>query len=187
MSPKLLKSIEEVADPAHSALIIIDPQQDFCSERGALAQKFGFDMKEIKEAVPNLNGFIEKCRQAGILIVWGREIFADNKMHLNQKALWGAGKDIWLIREDGDGIEWYDGMIKPKPGEPIITKWQYDAFEDTDLNLLLQGRGIKTLLMTGFTTNVCVETTARHGYIKGYHIVLVTDCTSAPTHAEFES
>jgi ureidoacrylate peracid hydrolase len=182
-----LKTIDEVADPAHSALIIIDPQHDFCSERGAMAQRFGFDMKDIKETVPHLNSFIEKCREAGVLVVWVREIFSDDKMHANQKALWGGGEDIWLIREDGKGIDWYEGMIKPEPGERIITKWQYDAFEDTELHLLLQSRGIKTLLMTGFTTNVCVETTARHGYIKGYHIVLVSDCTGAPTRAEYES
>ncbi len=187
MSMKPLKSLAEVADPAHSALIIIDPQHDFCSERGAMAQRFGFDMKEIKAAVPRLNAFIEQCRQAGILVVWVREIFADAKMWPNQKAQWGGGEDIWLIREGSKGIEWYEGMIAPAPGEPVITKWQYDAFEDTELNLLLQSRGIKTLLMTGFTTNICVETTARHGYIKGYYIVLVTDCTGAPTPAEYES
>lgn len=187
MAETLLKSIEEIADPAHSALIIIDPQHDFCSERGAMAQRFGFDMKEIKAAVPRLNAFIEICRKAGVLVVWVREIFSDNKMRPNQKALWGGGDDIWLIREGGKGIEWYEGMIEPKPDEPVITKWQYDAFEDTDLQLLLQSRGIKTLLMTGFTTNVCVETTARHGYIKGYYIVLVSDCTGAPTPAEYES
>ena len=187
MAEKLLKSIEEIADPAHAALIIIDPQHDFCSERGAMAQRFGFDMKEIQAAVPRLNDFIETCRKAGVLVVWVREIFSDNKMRPNQKALWGGGDDIWLIREGGRGIDWYDGMIEPKPDEPVITKWQYDAFEDTDLQLLLQSRGIKTLLMTGFTTNVCVETTARHGYIKGYYVVLVSDCTGAPTHAEYES
>lgn len=187
MTAQLLKSLDQVADPSHSALIIIDPQHDFCSERGALAQRFGFDMKQIKEAVPQLNSFIEACRKSGVLVVWVREIFSDDKMHPNQKALWGGGDDIWLIREDGTGIDWYEGMIKPTPGERVITKYQYDAFEDTDLHLLLQSRGIKTLLMTGFTTNVCVETTARHGYIKGYHIVLVTDCTAAPTRAEYEA
>jgi nicotinamidase-related amidase len=184
---KLLKSLQDVADPAHSALIIIDPQHDFCCERGAMAQRFGFDMKEIKEAVPRLNAMIEACRQRGILVVWVREVFSDAKMHPNQKALWGGGKDIWLIPEGGKGTEWYEGMIAPNDDEPVITKWQYDAFEDTELNLLLQSHGIKTLLMTGFTTNVCVETTARHGYIKGYYIVLVSDCTGAPTRAEYES
>ena len=187
MNQQLLKTLEEVADPAHSALIIIDPQHDFCSERGAMAQRFGFDMKQIREAVPRLNALIEKCRERGILVVWIREVFSDAKMHANQKALWGAGKDIWLIPEGGKGTDWYEGMIPQREGEPVITKWQYDGFEDTELHLLLQSRGIKSLLMTGFTTNVCVETTARHGYIKGYHIVLVADCAGAPTPAEHES
>ncbi len=179
--------LRQVVDPHHTALIIIDPQHDFCSPEGAMAKRFGFDMQEINEAVPRLNDFIESCRSAGVLVIWVREIFSDEKMRPNQKALWGSGDDIWLIREDGDGIEWYDQMIRPAEGEPVITKWQYDGFEDTDLHLLLQSRGIQTLLMTGFTTNVCVETTARHGYIKGYNIVLVPDCAGAPTAAEHEA
>jgi nicotinamidase-related amidase len=187
MGQKLLKTIEEVADPSHSALIIIDPQHDFCSEKGAMAQRFGFDMKEIREAVPRLNTFIETCRKAGLLVVWVREVLADAKLRSNAKALWGEGKDIWIIPEGGKGSEWYEGMIAQMPGEPVITKWLYDGFEDTELHLLLQSRGIKTLLMTGFTTNVCVETTARHGFIKGYHIVLMTDCTGAPTQPEHEA
>lgn len=187
MNKQLLRSLEEVVDPAHTALIIVDPQHDFCSERGAMAQRFGFDMKDIQAAVPRLNALIDGCRERGVTVVWIREVFADSKMRDNQKALWGAGKDIWLITEGGKGIDWYENMTAPLASEPVITKWQYDGFEDTELNLLLQSRGIKTLLMTGFTTNVCVETTARHGYIKGYYIVLVSDCTAAPTRAEYES
>jgi nicotinamidase-related amidase len=187
MAGKLYSSLSEVVDPGHSALVIIDAQHDFCSERGAMAQRFGFDMKEIREAVPRLNELIRACRERGVPVVWVREIFADRKMHPNQKALWGAGEDIWLIREDGPGIDWYEGMIEPLADEPVITKWQYDAFADTDFHLLLQSRGIETLIMTGFTTNVCVETTARHGYINGYYIVLAEDCAGAPTPAEHES
>jgi ureidoacrylate peracid hydrolase len=177
----------DVVDPAKTALIVIDPQHDFCSPRGAMATRFGFDMKEINEAVPRLNALIEACRQTDLLVVWVREVFADDKMRASHKKLWGAGDDIWLIREDGEGIDWYSEMIEPRRGEPVITKWQYDGFEDTDLNLLLQSRGIETLLMTGFTSNVCVETTARHGYIKGYDIVFVADCAGAPTPEEHQS
>jgi nicotinamidase-related amidase len=103
MSPKLLKTISEVADPSHSALIIIDPQHDFCSSHGAMAQRFGLDMKDINDAVPPLNSFIQRCRDNNVLVIWVREIFSDDKMHPNQKALWGSGDDIWLIREDGRG------------------------------------------------------------------------------------
>ena len=187
MQPEILRTLEEVADPKHSALIIIDPQCDFCSRTGAMAQRFGLDMKEINEAVPHLNAFIQRCREAGVFVVWVKEIFSDRKMLPNQKALWGAGEDIWLIKEGCEGVDWYGDMIPPLVDEPLITKWQYDAFEDTELHLLLQSQGIKTLLMTGFTSNVCVETTARHGYIKGYYIVMVADCTAAPTVPENEA
>jgi nicotinamidase-related amidase len=187
MPEKLYGSLAEIADPAHSALVVIDVQHDFCSERGAMAERFGFDMKEIREAVPRLNAFIEECRRTGVFVVWVREIFSDRKMHPNQKALWGGGDDTWLIREDGNGIDWYEGIIGPNADEPVITKWSYDAFEDTDFDLLLKSKGIETLLMTGFTTNVCVETTARHGYIKGYYIALVADCAGAPTPEEHQS
>lgn len=178
--------LDQLAHKERAALVVIDPQHDFCSERGALARRFGFDMKAIQAAVPRLNRLIEEARAAGVRVVWVREIFADRKMRANQKALWGSGEDIWLIREDSPGIEWYEGMVKPLEDEPVVTKWQYDAFEDTDLQLLLESWCIETVLMTGFTTNVCVETTARHAYIRGYHVLLVTDCCNAPTAAEHE-
>lgn len=187
MTEGLLRDLRDVANPAHSALIVIDPQHDFCSEKGALAKRFDFDMTDIQDTVPRLNAFIQECRSRAIPVVWVREVFADDKMRDNQKALWGSGDEIWLIKEGTHGTDWYEGMIEPLPDEPVITKWQYDGFEDTDLALLLQSRGVKTLLMTGFTTNVCVETTARHGYIKGYHIVLLKDCAAATTPAEHES
>lgn len=170
-----------------TALIVIDPQHDFCSERGALALRFGLDMAEVKQAVPALNALIHACREASIPVVWVREVFADSKMLPNQKRLWGSGDDIWLIREDGTGIDWYEDMTPPLDSEEIITKWQYDAFADTDLDLLLRSRDIDTLLMTGFTTNVCVETSSRHAYSIGYNIVAVSDCAAATSVAEHEA
>jgi len=181
------EELAELAVPSRSAVIVIDPQHDFCSEKGALAQRFGFDMADIQKTVPQLNDFIETARSRGVPVVWVREVFADSKMRASHKSLWGSGNDIWLIREDSKGIDWYEGMVPPRPDEPVVTKWQYDAFEDTDLQLLLESRGISTVLMTGFTTNVCVETSARHAYIKGYQVLLVTDCCNSTTPAEHDA
>jgi hypothetical protein len=58
---------------------------------------------QINDAVPPVNSFIQRCRDNNVLVIWVREIFSDDKMHPNQKALWGSGDDIWLIREDGRG------------------------------------------------------------------------------------
>lgn len=184
---KLLKELEEIVNPAHTALIIIDPQCDFCSSEGAMALRKGLDMSRVQAAVPNLNRFIEECRKAGVLVVWVREVLAGNKLMPNFKAHWNLGSDIWFIKENGPGADWYKEMIPPKTGEPVITKRHYDAFENTELHLLLQSKGIKTLLMTGFAANVCVETSARHGFIKGYYIVVASDCTDSFTEAEYEA
>ena len=72
-------------------------------------------------------------------------------------------------------------------GEPVFTKWNYDAFDSTDLELWLHSRGIRTTVFVGFTTNVCVETTARHAYIRGFHVVVAEDCTGAPSWSEHEA
>ncbi len=63
-------------------------------------------------------------------------------------------------------------------GEPIVVKHRYSAFIDTDLDLILRSRGIQSLVMTGVATNVCVESTARDGYMRDYHIVFVDDCSA---------
>ncbi len=70
MTQKLLQSIDEVAHPSHSALIVIDPQHDFCSEHGTLAQRFGLDMKDIQKAVGHLNAFIGTCCKADVPVIW---------------------------------------------------------------------------------------------------------------------
>jgi len=94
---------------------------------------------------------------------------------------------LTIVREGSNGAELYEGVTQPLDGEPVVVKWNYDGFEETELHSILQKHGIKTLLMTGFTTNVCVETTARHGYLKGYYIVLVSDCCNAYEPQEHES
>jgi len=63
------------------------------------------------------------------------------------------------------------------PGECIVTKHRYSGFINTDLDLILRAQGIQTLIMTGTATNVCVESTARDGFMLDYYIVFLGDCT----------
>ena len=187
MAEKLLRTLAEQVEPKHTALLIIDPQKDFCAPDGALARIFRQDVSRIPDAVNRLNIFIQKARQAGVLVVWVRLVISDDKRRPNVKAMRGDGDAIMVAREGSDGINWYSEIVQPLPTEHIVTKWSYDAFADTELDLLLSSKGVKTLLFTGFATNVCVETTARDGYIKGYYVVLVSDCTEAYTRQEYES
>jgi len=193
MTKEVLKTLEEQAAPKHTALIIIDPQKDFCDSDGACA-RFGWNVSDIQSAMKRLNTLIHKARETGVPVVWVRTSFSLDRMRPNYIAMSGAGRvvsrragELLVLREGSDGTNWYSEMTEPLPDEHVITKWHYDAFEDTNLALLLQGKGVKTLLFTGLLTNVCVETSARHGYIKGYYIVLVSDCTATFTQPEYES
>jgi nicotinamidase-related amidase len=69
--------------------------------------------------------------------------------------------------------------LGPEPGDVIVTKWGWDGFHGTDLDLQLRRRGITTLLVTGIATNIGVESTARHGRECGYEQVFVADALSA--------
>jgi ureidoacrylate peracid hydrolase len=187
MTQNVLLSLEEQVQPKHAALIVVDPQKDFCAIDGATAAVMGSDVSQIQAAVERLNPFIERAREAGLEVFWtrsGHSIEKTSPVHRYRRSPTG---DIIIAKEGTDGADWYKEMIKPLPNEHIITKRHYDAFEATELDHLLRINDIRTLIFTGFTTNVCVETTARHGYAKGYYIILVSDCTGAPTEKEQES
>jgi ureidoacrylate peracid hydrolase len=69
--------------------------------------------------------------------------------------------------------------LKPKSGDYVIDKSRYSAFYNTNLEILLRGLGADTLLLTGVTTNMCVESTLRDAFFRDYRVVLIEDCTAA--------
>lgn len=173
-------------EPRHTALLVVDPQHDFCSPVGAVAQHFGFDMSAIQQAIPRLNRLIDVCRRLGVLVVWIRGEASETRILPNHKIRRRSGDGIWLVKEGGPGAAWAEGMVLPLADEPVVTKDTYDAFEGTNLHIILRANGILTTVMTGFTTNVCVETSARRAYVSGYYVVAVSDCTGATTANEYE-
>jgi ureidoacrylate peracid hydrolase len=74
-------------------------------------------------------------------------------------------------------VEFY--KVAPKPGETIITKHRYDAFHQTDLELVLRTNALQSLVLTGVATNVCVESTLRSAFMRDFEVTLVDDCSAA--------
>ena len=85
------------------------------------------------------------------------------------------------VREGTWGAEWYPGLSLPLPDEAVVDKPSYDGFQDSTLDATLRSLGARTCLYVGFASNVCVEATARHGFVLGYYTVLVTDATAGDT------
>jgi nicotinamidase-related amidase len=182
---RVFNSLQEIIDPAHTALIVVDAQNDFVSSDGFLA-KFGIDMTQIQAAVPKINAFVQVCRSHSVPVIFVREVISASTVLPNFLSLFGEFEHI-AVREGTWGAEFYEGLIRPAPGERVIVKPCYDGFEDTNLDVTLRSLGIKTCLYAGFASNVCVEATARHGFVKGYYSVLLTDASAAGTPGEHEA
>src|SRR5579872_6601746 len=176
--------LEQKVDPQHTAVLVIDMQNDFCSRDGAYAQSLpGLDLTPIDEMVPNLARFLDEARAHGVPVIYVTAIYnTDDNRYLSpvwlehaERRRGGLYTTIPLCYEGSWGAEVID-EITPQPGDKIVQKHRYSAFIDTPLQQLLRNLGIKTILVTGVGTNGCVECTARDGFMLDFFTITVSDC-----------
>jgi ureidoacrylate peracid hydrolase len=174
---EILKTLKERCDPRYAALIVVDVQNDFVSPEGS-AGKRGEDVGPAMAMIPNLTGLIDQARRVGLTIIYIRTTHSD----WTDTASWvyrtSQKSGLSTCREGSWGAEFYDG-IAPLPTERVVIKHRYSAFINTDLNTVLKARGIQSVLVCGVATNVCVETTARDGYMYDYYVTMIDDCSAA--------
>jgi nicotinamidase-related amidase len=174
-----------------TALLIIDMQRDFLDPRGyAAAAKL--NVVSLRQAIPAVIALLQAARLQRMLIIYTREGHLPDLSDCHPAKLArsrAAGAEIGspgplgrlLVRgEAGHGII---DRLAPLPGETVIDKPGYGSFHQTDLEQQLQARGIRNLILTGVTTEVCVHSTLREGVDRGYNCILVSDgCASAHPH-----
>ncbi len=171
--------------PDRSVLVVIDVQNDFCHDDGVFGQA-GIQLSAIQAAVESLLSFIEAARSAGLPIIFVKthhDRWTNTPAWLTRHIRRGRGAEICAT--GSWGAEFY--KVSPGPDDRVVIKHRYSGFFGTDLDVILRSLGRPTLLFTGATSNVCVETTARDAFMRDYHVVLVEDCTGAPTKEEHES
>src|SRR5262249_39362116 len=154
---------------------VVDMQNDFCAP-GGLVSKDGRDISAALEMAGRLPAFIDAARKAGVLVVFIRCVYTtENNAYLSDAWLEQAARK----REGGytripvccDG-EWngdFYGDVRPKAGDVVVTKHRYSAFHATNLDLVLRTNAIRSVILTGVVTNVCVETTAREAFVRDYY------------------
>jgi ureidoacrylate peracid hydrolase len=186
MSEERIKQrVDDQLKDRKAALIVVDVQNDFCHSQGAFGKR-GIDLSPLEKPANNLLLLIDHCRKSNVPIIFVRTIhsgWTDADSWTGRLA--GAGKEMLICRPDTWGAEFF--KVEPRETDFIVTKHRFSGFVGTELDLVLRSRGIETLLMTGFTTNVCVETTARDGFNLNYRIILVEDCCGAFSAAEHAS
>jgi ureidoacrylate peracid hydrolase len=183
----MLKTLAQKIDPRHAAVLVVDMQNDFCDDAGFIG-KTGRDMSFKKEMAPRLARLVDEARLHRVPVIFIRHVNNDyvvSEASLERK-LRQFGNTADLICSEGSwGADFY--VVQPRSGDPVVTKHRYSAFVDTNLDLILRSTGIKTLIMTGVATNMCVESTARDGFMKDYYIVFVSDCTATSTVEDQEA
>jgi ureidoacrylate peracid hydrolase len=177
---ELLRTLEEKVDPGCAAVMVIDMQNDFCSEGGFL-DHLDVDLGPIQAIVPTIRRLLDKARERGVPVLHAyydgdpRFFLAPMLERLERK-----NESEAYCMPGSWGIEIVD-ELKPREGELVIGKHRYSAFFGTDLDMHLKANGIQTLILCGTATNNCVDGTGRDAFYNGYYVVLPSDASAAPT------
>lgn len=184
--PEVIKTLD--LDPDTTAVVLIEFQNEFTTEGGVLHGAVA-EVMDKTDMLENTKAFVEKARAAGVTIMHAPITFAPGYAELSRhpygilagvvggnafvKGSWGAA-----IIED----------LAPAEGDIVIEgKRGLDTFASTNLDFILRSKGIQTVIIGGFLTNCCVESTMRSAYENGYRVITLTDCVAATSVEEHDN
>ena len=156
---------EEVrVDPARTALIVVDMQNDFVKEGGTLV------VPDAEATIPKIKSLLDLARSSGMKVVFTQDTHDEGDPEWEiwpehvREGSWG-----WRIVEE----------LEPLEGELVIRKVRYDAFYGTHLDHYLRIWGVDPLVICGTVANICVHYTAASAALRWYDVIIPKDATSA--------
>jgi ureidoacrylate peracid hydrolase len=165
-------------DANKTALLIIDLQNDNLIKGGKFEDSGAVEHAKKQNVIENIKAITEKAREVGIPVFHNHFVVEKGAKGIGNKApIFRAIGETESIVRGTWGAAPVDG-VEPKEGDFVIEKSRMSAFNGTQLDPLLRGLGIETIIVTGVWTNMAVEHTCRDGADNGYNVVIATDGTS---------
>ena len=192
---QVFTELAELVDPAHTALVVVDMQRDFCVPGGAF-DRLGVDLSMYPPMIPRLARLIEGARAAHVTVIYIQMTVLRNRasespaqIRFNLRLHLASHGDVEPLQYTADGSEG-QGIIDelaPGDGDLIVKKYRSSGFWGTNLDLLLRSNGIKSVVMTGCTTEGCVESTARDAMFNDYYVVVAEDCVASDDREQHDA
>lgn len=179
----------DALDLASTGLVVVDAQNAFAAAESPIADR-GVDLSAPIETVPRVVELIDTARDLGLPVCYTRSVRRSDNRDGPERAhdvlprIYREGEPICCA--GNPDAEFVDG-IQPAADEYAVEKRRYDAFQGTPLESYLRIEGVETALFCGFTTNVCVEGTARGAHERGFDVVVVEDACAAFTDEMHEA
>jgi ureidoacrylate peracid hydrolase len=161
------QSLEHTVQPDHTALVIIDVQNDICPPA-------------YEPTVARLRRLLDAARAAGLFIVYIQNSvvpgLSNSPAEVARRQNLGLPVEVTLAGSHGEQIV---AALAPQPDEVVVRKHRLNAFEGSDLDMLLRNRGIETVVITGVATHGCVTGTSYAAQGRNYYVVVVEDCVDS--------
>jgi ureidoacrylate peracid hydrolase len=187
---EVLETIDELIAPEHSALLVIDVQNDETSPDGAMA-KHGNDITYMTRIIPPLRALLDAARGRGVQIIYTVSTkSSDGRFETGPTLRFLARKRnvaVWDYKREGTWGNAIAEDLAPRSDERQIVKYHSSAFVGTPVDHVLRGNGVRTGVVVGTATEGCVEATVRSLQDHGYYPVIVSDCVTSKNTALHEA
>jgi ureidoacrylate peracid hydrolase len=181
-------------DVQRTAVIVVDMQNDFGSD-GGMFDRAGINIEPIKAIVPAIAAVLHDARSAGVPVIYVKmghlpdlsdaggpsapHFIKHHPLKLGESLLAPDGSNGRFLIRDTWNTEIVPALA-PAAGDIVVWKHRYSGFFETELDSILKALGIRTLIVTGATTSICVDSTVRDATFRDYACIVLADCTAEP-------
>jgi len=182
----LLLTLSDRIAPRHTALLVVDMQNDFCGSGGYIERAMKRDASPCGKVADSVGQLVALARRASTSVLWLRANYEPAGLPMSMRSrLVEHGITDGCCIPGSWGYDWYS--VNPNPGEPVIDKRSYDGFVGTPLEETLRTNRVRTIVFAGVQTNICVEATLRHAHALGFYCVVAEDCVASHTQPAHEA